>query len=206
MATNLRVVSAGILAAAAVLLIGATPTTAAGLGTPALLSPASGATVQSLPAFAWSPVAGAAKYELEVNPTADFSPGSKVCCTGTIIANSHAPTLMLKDNTYYWRVRALDAFGNAGAWNLGTPFTKTFDKVPPVAGPSIKNLRMRDNLADPGSDRDAVAPGYQTQVPILAWDAVPGASSYEVDVFPFEGGMCDWSDPDTDHWRKTTAR
>src|ERR671925_850641 len=157
------------------------------------------------PFFSWNPVPGAAKYELEVNPTADFSPGSKVCCTGTIIANSHAPTLMLKDNTYYWRVRALDAFGNAGAWNLGTPFTKTFDKVPPVAGPSIKNLRMRDNLADPGSDRDAVAPGYQTQVPILAWDAVPGASSYEVDVFPFEGGMCDWSDPDTDHWRVTTA-
>jgi hypothetical protein len=157
------------------------------------------------PFFSWNPVPGAAKYELEVNPTADFSPGSKVCCTGTIIANSHAPTLMLKDNTYYWRVRALDAFGNAGAWNLGTPFTKTFDKVPPVTAPSIKNLHMRDNLADPGSDLDAGTSGYQTQVPIVSWNPVPGASSYEVDVFPHESGMCNWSDLGSDHWRVTTA-
>ncbi|HEY7708308.1 MAG TPA: hypothetical protein VH968_14180 [Gaiellaceae bacterium] len=158
------------------------------------------------PLFSWAPVPGAAKYELEVNPTADFSPGSKVCCTGTIIGSSHAPTSMLRDNTYYWRVRALDAFGNAGQWNLGSPFTKTFDKVPPVTAPSVKNLRMRDNLADPGSDLDAITPGYQTRVPILTWSAVPGASSYEVDVFPFEGGMCDWSDNDGfDNWRIKTA-
>lgn len=158
------------------------------------------------PFFSWTPVAGAAKYELEVNPTADFSPGSKVCCTGTIIGSSHAPTTMLRDNTYYWRVRAMDAFGNAGQWNAGTPFTKTFDKVPPTAFPSVKNLRMRDNLSDPGSDLQAGAPGYQTEVPILTWSAVPGASSYEVDVFPFEGGVCDWSDMDGgDHWRIKTA-
>ncbi|HEU4942906.1 MAG TPA: hypothetical protein VFT18_06540 [Gaiellaceae bacterium] len=159
------------------------------------------------PLFSWTPVPGAAKYELEVNPTADFSPGSKVCCTGTIIGASHSPTSMLKDNTYYWRVRALDAFGNAGQWNLGTPFTKTFDKVPPVAAPSVKNLRMRDNLSDPGNDLDGGTPGYQTSVPILTWSAVPGASSYEVDVFPFEGGICDWSDNDgpEDNWRIKTA-
>ena len=111
-----------------------------------------------------------------------------------MIGASHAPTSMLRDNTYYWRVRALDAFGNAGQWNLGSPFTKTFDKVPPVTAPSVKNLRMRDNLSDPGSDLDGGTPGYQTSVPVLTWSAVPGASSYEVDVFPFEGGICDWSD------------
>jgi hypothetical protein len=157
------------------------------------------------PYFSWTPVAGAAKYELEVNPTSDFTPGSKVCCTGSIIATSHAPASMLRDNTYYWRVRALDAFGNAGSWNLGTPFTKTFDKVPPVTAPSVKNLRMRDNLADPGSDLDGGSAGYQTRVPILTWSPVPGASSYEVDVFPYESGMCNWSDSGTDHWRVTTA-
>jgi hypothetical protein len=157
------------------------------------------------PFFSWTPVPGAAKYELEVNPTADFSPGSKVCCTGAIIGASHSPTSMLRDNTYYWRVRALDAFGNAGQWNLGAPFTKTFDKVPPVAAPSVKNLRMRDNLADPGSDLDPDTAGYQTHVPVLTWSAVPGASSYEVDVFPFEAGMCNWSATSTDTWRIKTA-
>ena len=157
------------------------------------------------PYFSWNPVPGAAKYELEVNPTADFSPGSKVCCNGSMIANAHAPDRLLRDNTYYWRVRALDAFGNAGSWNLGSPFTKTFAKVPPVTASSVKNVRMRDNLADPGSDLDGATPGYQTRVPILSWSPVPGASSYEVDVFPFEAGICDWSDSDLDHWHSTTA-
>ena len=44
-----------------------------------------------------------------------------------------------------------------------------------------------------------------TRVPVMTWNPVPGASSYEVDVFPYEGGLCDWSDQDFDHWRVTTA-
>jgi hypothetical protein len=156
------------------------------------------------PFFSWDPVPGAARYELEVNPAQDFSPGSKVCCTDPVVAPNHSPIRLLRDNTYYWRVRSLDAFGNAGDWNNGPSFTKTFDKVPPVTAPSVKNLRMRDNLSDPGSDLDALTPGYQTSVPIVTWDPVPGASSYEVDVFPFEG-ICNWSSGAIDHWRSTTA-
>jgi hypothetical protein len=60
-------------------------------------------------------------------------------------------------NRYYWRIRALDQAGNAGVWNLGPSFDKTFDNVTPdwpVGAPSINNLRMRDNLADPGTDVD----------------------------------------------------
>ncbi len=97
---------------------------------------------------------GAAKYEVEVNSSVDFAPGSKVCCSQLTISTSLAPTVVFRDNTYYWRVRALDAAGNAGVWNRGPDFVKTFDKVPPVTAPSIKNLHMRDNLADPGTDVD----------------------------------------------------
>ena len=156
------------------------------------------------PFFSWDPVPGAAKYELEVNPAQDFSPGSKVCCSGTgwppVLAPSHAPDRNLRDNTYYWRVRAIDAFGNAGDWNVGPSFVKTFDKVPPVSTPAVKNLHMRDNFSDPGSDVDGVTAGYQTSVPIVTWDPVPGASSYEVDVYPFEGGICNWTSGALDHW------
>jgi hypothetical protein len=156
------------------------------------------------PIFSWNPVPGAARYELEINPVEDFSPGSRVCCVGTgfppIIAPTHSPDRNLRDNTYYWRVRAIDAFGNAGTWNLGPSFVKTFDKVPPVVGPSVKNVRMRDNLTDPGSDVDGVAAGYQTYVPVVTWDPVPGASSYEVDVSPFESGICNWTSSGLDHW------
>ena len=157
------------------------------------------------PFFSWDPVPGAARYELEINPTQDFTLGSKVCCSEAIVGTSHAPTKLMRDNTYYWRVRSLDAFGNAGVWNIGPSFTKTFDKVPPVTSPSVKNVRMRDNLSDPGSDVDGLTPGYQTNVPIVTWDPVPGASSYEIDVFPFESGMCNWTSSGSDRWHSTTA-
>jgi protein-S-isoprenylcysteine O-methyltransferase Ste14 len=135
------------------------------------------------PQFVWDPVPGAARYELEVNPSQDFAPGSKVCCAGSTIGTVYSPTSVLKDNRYYWRMRAIDVDGNAGDWNEGPVFEKRFDKVPPVATTSIKNVRMRDNLADPGTDLNAGTPAtYETQVPIITWDPVPGASSYQVEV------------------------
>ena len=158
------------------------------------------------PKFSWNPVPGAAHYELEINPSSSFAPGSKVCCSGTSVATSLSPTKVFHDNTYYWRVRALDPDGNAGVWNYGTPFIKTFDNVPPTTAPSIKNLRMRDNVSDPGTDGDTGTAGYQTQVPLVAWNPVPGAASYEVDVAPYEASICNWTAPSNDHhWRVTTA-
>ena len=124
------------------------------------------------PYFSWDPVPGAARYEVEVNSSQDFAPGSRVCCSGLVVGSSLSPTRVFRDNTYYWRVRAFDPDGNAGIWNHGPQFVKTFDKVPPVTAPSIKNMRMRDNLSDPGTDFSNDA-GYQTQVPVVRWDPVP---------------------------------
>jgi protein-S-isoprenylcysteine O-methyltransferase Ste14 len=156
------------------------------------------------PQFSWDAVPGAARYEVEVNSSQDFAPGSRVCCTTVIVGTSHSPPRVFKDNIYYWRVRAFDPDGNAGVWNDGPVFSKRFDKVPPVAGTSIKNVRMRDNLADPGADVSP-DPGYQTNVPIVRWDAVPGASSYEVEVTAYDVGLgyCNWSS--TARWLVKTA-
>jgi hypothetical protein len=156
------------------------------------------------PQFSWDPVPGATKYEVEVNSSSDFAAGSKVCCTQLTISTSLAPTVVFRDNTYYWRVRALDAAGNAGVWNIGPSFTKTFDKVPPVTDPSIKNLHMRDHLDNPGTDLEPGTPGYQTDVPVMVWDPVPGASSYLVEVAPYDGvSVCAWGAADA--WRVTTS-
>jgi hypothetical protein len=161
------------------------------------------------PQFSWARVAGAARYEVEINSSSDFAPGSRVCCTPTTIATSLSPTTVLKNNTYYWRVRAIDLDGNAGAWNIGPPFAKTFDNAPPMAAPTIKNLHMRDNLADPGGDVDG-ALGYQTDVPLIAWNPVPGASSYDVEVTRYDESIatpaCNWSaNAAQGHWHSTTA-
>ncbi|MGH3033190.1 MAG: hypothetical protein ACRDON_01360 [Gaiellaceae bacterium] len=150
--------------------------------------------------FSWDPVPGAAGYELEVNSSSDFAPGSRVCCFVnaitklTTIGTSYAPTLVLPNNHYYWRVRALDPSRNAGVWNEGPEFTKSFDNLLP----SVQNLRMLDNSFPTEGP-------FETSVPIVAWDPVPGASSYEVEVTVFAGG-CQWTAPtNTGHWKSKTA-
>jgi hypothetical protein len=156
------------------------------------------------PLYSWNALPGAARYEVEVNSSSDFTPGSKVCCSGTTLGTAFASTVLYENNTYHWRIRALDQAGNAGVWNLGLPFTKTFDNVPPVTAPSIKNLRMRDNLADPGTDLEPGTPGYQTEVPMVTWDPVPGASAYLVEVMLFNAGSCDPT-VTSQHWLSETA-
>ena len=148
--------------------------------------------------FEWDPVPGAAGYEVEVSSSSDFAPGSRACCpvnssTGlTTIGTSYSPAVVLQNNNrYYWRVRAIDANGNAGVWNLGPEFLKAFD----VAPPSIENLRLSE-----GTSADA---DVQTTTPVVLWDAVPGASSYEVEVTRFLEG-CQWT-ATQEHWRSTTA-
>jgi hypothetical protein len=147
------------------------------------------------PRFSWDPVPGAVRYEVEVSSSQDFAPGSKVCCSSPTIATALTPTALLKDNVYYWRVRAVDADGNAGLWNSGPSFTKTFAKSSAVAGPVVKNLRMHHDDLQPATA------GYQTEIPILRWEPVPGASSYHVEVALF-GTACNWTD---DKWSVTTA-
>jgi hypothetical protein len=136
------------------------------------------------PQFKWAPVPGAAHYEVEVNSAANFPVGSKWCCGEPIIGTSLSPTHVLANNVYYWRVRAVDAHGNAGVWNVGPSFEKAFDSV----SPTIPNLTLSD------AEGHALAPGSSTDTPIITWSPVPGAASYEVQITPYvEGFGCNWA-------------
>ena len=58
------------------------------------------------PVFSWTPVPGAVGYQIQINPTTDFSSGN-ICCDGTVInATSYSPTTLLTSGNYFWRVRA----------------------------------------------------------------------------------------------------
>jgi hypothetical protein len=153
------------------------------------------------PQFSWDAIPRAAKYEVEVNSSSDWSVGARVCCDDKAIGTSMSPLKLLPNNTYYWRMRALDAAGNAGQWNVwcgndvfpcSTPaaFEKTFDDVTPT----IPRLRVRDSAGD--APPPAGASGLpSTSAPVVAWDPVPGASSYELRVAPWDasGGFCNWT-------------
>ena len=101
------------------------------------------------PKFSWNPVPGAARYEVEINPSVDFSPGSKVCCTGTTIATSLSPPKVFKNDTYHWRVRRSTRTGRGGLERRPV-FKKTFDNVPPRPTPPSRTCTCATTRATPG--------------------------------------------------------
>jgi hypothetical protein len=139
------------------------------------------------PQFSWDAVAGAAQYQVEVNPSADFAVGSRVCCDEPVAGTSHSPLRLLPNNTYFWRVRAVDLDGNAGVWNQGPTFKKDFDDVEPA----VPGLRVRDNLAD-ATPAGGASGLPTTSAPVVSWSPVHGAASYEVRVAPWTG-FCNWT-------------
>ncbi len=131
------------------------------------------------PEFSWNPVAGAARYEVQVSSAAGFPTGSTWCCSGSTIGTSASPAVPLDNNEYFWRVRAVDPNGHTGVWNEGPSFIKSFD-------PTINNLRMID------SSQNATPQDPTVETPVITWSPVPGAASYEVQIsrYDAESGTC----------------
>ncbi|MCW3066304.1 MAG: hypothetical protein JWN32_3476, partial [Solirubrobacterales bacterium] len=170
------------------------------------LAPQAGAQAGQVfqPELSWQPVAGAARYQVEIGTSSDFASGSKVCCDQPLLATSIQPVHTLPNTkTSYWRVRAVDVDGNPGAWSAGTSFTEMFD--PAHTGPSdatpvtVDHLRLADNGGE-------LSVGATTAAPVARWDDVPGASSYEVQMGPYQGGGCDYAPSLTSQsWDMRTA-
>ena len=110
---------------------------------------------QGRPTLKWKAVTGAAKYEVYRARSKDGDYIKYSTVTGT----SYTNTSYIEDgNTYYYKVRALDANGTAGAWS------------------SIVSVTYKQTLPAP-----AVTGGNDSQGrPTLKWNAVSGAAKYEV--------------------------
>ena len=110
---------------------------------------------QGRPTLKWNAVSGAAKYEVyrALSKDGDYIKYSTV--TGTSYTNTR---YIENGNTYYYKVRALDANGTAGAWS------------------SIVSVTYKQTLPAP-----TVTGGNDAQGrPTLKWNAVTGAAKYEV--------------------------
>lgn len=92
----------------------------------------------------WKPVAGASQYEIQI----DNTPSMKSPVAQPKVAqNSH--TEKLDPGKYYWRIRTIEADGQAGT------FSQTQTVVLPPAAPSIKAIitggRIQVSLASKGA-------------------------------------------------------
>ena len=110
---------------------------------------------QGRPTLKWKAVSGAAKYEVYRARSKDGDYIKYATVTGTSYTNTR---YIENGNTYYYKVRALDANGTAGAWS------------------SIVSVTYKQTLPAP-----TVTGGNDAQGrPTLTWKAVTGAAKYEV--------------------------
>ena len=110
---------------------------------------------QGRPMLTWNAVTGAAKYEVYRARSKDGDYIKYSTVTGTSYTNT---SYIENGNTYYYKVRALDANGTAGAWS------------------SVVSVTYKQTLSAP-----TVTGGNDSQGrPTLKWNAVTGAAKYEV--------------------------
>ena len=110
---------------------------------------------QGRPTLKWNAVSGAAKYEVYRARSKDGDYIKYSTTTGTSYTNT---SYIENGNTYYYKVRALDANGTAGAWS------------------SVVSVTYKQTLPAP-----TVTGGNDAQGrPTLTWNAVSGAAKYEV--------------------------
>ena len=114
---------------------------------------------QGRPTLTWKAVTGAAKYEVYRARSKDGDYIKYSTVTGT----SYTNTSYIEDgNTYYYKVRALDANGTAGAWSSIVSVTYRAASTGTLSAPSVTG----------GKDSQGR--------PTLTWKAVSGAAKYEV--------------------------
>ena len=114
---------------------------------------------QGRPTLKWNAVTGAAKYEVYRARSKDGDYIKYSTVTGTSYTNT---SYIENGNTYYYKVRALDANGTAGAWSSIVSVTYRAASTGTLSAPTVTG----------GND----AQGR----PTLKWKAVTGAAKYEV--------------------------
>ena len=128
--------------------------------------PTDGATLQ-FPAdalrFTWSPLAGAAKYYLDVDDASDFIGATEYQTRNTAYVITEPKT---SGQTFYWRVRAESmATGVFSDWSMTMQATVNWNATPTLVYPA-------DNASFDVHDGDLY----------FDWDPVPGAKQYQLQV------------------------
>jgi large repetitive protein len=110
----------------------------------------------------WTPVAGARTYDLQVSTDQNFN--TTVLDQTLITGTRFSPATTLNNDQYYWRVRAVDAYGNRAPWGLAPVwrFKRNWPDQPTLQYPT---------------DGAAVGDPFFYQ-----WSAVPHASRYVVQL------------------------
>ena len=138
---------------------------------PILVAPADGTSSPwSEPRFRWNGVPGAAKYRITITLANDT-----VWESADVIGTSYVAAKSLKEDTYKWKVRALDSGGNAGPWSEQRDLARQWrDESGYRARPTVWFGLPSEASAPPAS---IAADEF-----IVSWTPTPRAAYYTVQV------------------------
>lgn len=133
---------------------------------PVLSMPVDGFTsTNARQSLTWRAAPGAKLYDIQIAPNTSFT--TLVYNQRGLNRTSFAPPTSLRQGTYYWRVRAVDAAGNIGTWSLQRRF----------------NVNI---LKSPADTAYFVSPTSAAR-PTFTIAAVPGAVRYHINIATTSG-------------------
>jgi hypothetical protein len=143
-----------LLLAVGLSLLPATPAVAVA---PTNLQPSGGTPVSGIPALTWDRSSDTAKYDVQISASSSFT--STIDTVTATVNDQWVPDAQLPSGPLYWRIRVN---GSSDDW---TPvdFVRSDVAAPVVTGPS-----------------DGASLEQPEEAPVLSWEAVPGADSYQV--------------------------
>ena len=114
------------------------------------------------PAYEWSRVLTAARYQIQVNDKQNFNSPTY---DENVADTTHTPSMHLEQGEYYWRVRAFNEYDTPGDWSDPGLFIVS---IPPGA-PDLKSPSNKTLLES-------------TNRPAFDWQSVNNASQYQIQV------------------------
>ena len=141
--------------------------------------------------FAWTGASGASSYRIQVSNNPGFAPAAVDTTTATASYETGAD---LASGSYFWRIKATDAFNNSSEWSA--PGSITVDADPPIntTGKNFINKgRAATNsstvlLAISAVKKTGVTGYYISEQPKKpeadkeGWTTIPSIASYAADI------------------------
>jgi large repetitive protein len=124
---------------------------------PTNLQPSTGTPVSGIPALTWDRSSDTAKYDVQISASSSFS--STIDSVTATVNDQWVPDTQLPSGPLYWRIRVN---GSGDPWTTAD-FVRSDVAAPVVTGPS-----------------DGASLEQPEEAPVLSWEPVPGADSYQV--------------------------